>query len=65
VVGSNPGTVMDVIDASYYIQENNKNKGYQIRRSKKQIFKNQKHYLYFLVLSFVVFGLCWSYFVIV
>ncbi len=43
VVGSNTGTVywMDVSDASYYIQENNKNKGSRMGHTKK-IFKKKK-----------------------
>ncbi len=42
VVGSNPGAVywMDVSDASYYIQENNENKGSQMGHTKKKYFKN-------------------------
>ncbi len=40
VVGLNPGTIywMDVSNASYYIQENNKNKGSRMGHTKK-IFK--------------------------
>ena len=36
VVGSNPGSVywMDVSDASYYIQENNENKGSRMGHTK-------------------------------
>ncbi len=43
VVGSNPGTVywMDVSDASYYIQENNENKGSRMGHTKK-IFKKKR-----------------------
>jgi hypothetical protein len=44
VVGSNPGTVywMDVSDASYYIQENNENKGSRMGHTKK-IIKKKKY----------------------
>ena len=39
VMGSNPDTIycMDVSDASYYILENNKNKGSQMGHTKKNI----------------------------
>jgi hypothetical protein len=39
-MGSNPGAVywMDVSDASYYIQENNENKGSRMGHTKKKIF---------------------------
>jgi hypothetical protein len=42
IVGSNPGTVywMDVSDASYYIQENNENKGSRMGHTKKILKKN-------------------------
>jgi hypothetical protein len=41
VVGLNPGTVfwMDVSDASYYIHENNKNKGSQMGHNNKKYLK--------------------------
>jgi hypothetical protein len=40
-VGLNPGTVFwtDVSDASYYIHENNKNKGSQKGHNNKKYFK--------------------------
>ncbi len=44
VVGSNPGTVywMDVSDASYYIQENNENKGSRMGHTKKKEKKKEE-----------------------
>ena len=41
-VGLNPGTVywMNVSNASYYIQENNKNKGSRMGLTTKKIIKN-------------------------
>jgi hypothetical protein len=41
VMGSIPGIVywMDVNDASYYIQENNENKGSQMGSTKKTVLK--------------------------
>jgi hypothetical protein len=50
VVGSNPSTIywMDVSDAtSYYIQENNENKGSRMGHTKKNILK--KSNLQFMV----------------
>ena len=43
VMGSNPGTVywMDVSDASYYIQENNENKGSRMGHTKKNKIKKK------------------------
>ena len=41
IVGSNPGTVYwmdDVSNASYYIQENNENKGSRMGHTKKKKF---------------------------
>ncbi len=45
VVGSNPGTVywMDVRHASYYIQENNENKGSRMGHTKKKIKKKKTY----------------------
>ena len=42
VVSSSPDTVfwMDVSDASYYIEENNENKGSQMRHTKKKYLRN-------------------------
>jgi hypothetical protein len=43
VVGLNPGAVywIDVSDTSYYIQENNGNKGSRMGHTKKNIKKKQ------------------------
>jgi hypothetical protein len=44
VVGLNPGTVYwrDVSDASYYIQENNENKGSRMGHTKKNKRKKRQ-----------------------